>query len=152
MGEHALYARLLAQLLGVLSPLRQCFHFVPTDWRVQDYATQSGQCPAKPMSSLQLSAQLSKTPVAGASRTVPLEGGHPAEGFAANDIKTAKYNVATFVPIFFWEMFSRVAYLYFLLQARALCPTQHLIAQYAAGFVSSCYWHRSCTDRADVPA
>ena len=33
-----------------------------------------------------------------------------------NSIKTAKYNVITFVPIFLVEMFSRVAYLYFLAQ------------------------------------
>ena len=33
-----------------------------------------------------------------------------------NSIKTAKYNVATFLPIFLFEMFSRAAYLYFLLQ------------------------------------
>lgn len=30
---------------------------------------------------------------------------------------TAKYNIITFLPIFLFEMFSRVAYLYFLLQA-----------------------------------
>jgi hypothetical protein len=35
-----------------------------------------------------------------------------------NKVVTAKYNVATFLPIFLLEMFSRVAYLYFLLQAR----------------------------------
>ena len=37
-------------------------------------------------------------------------------GFVDNTIKTAKYNVATFLPIFLFEMFSRAAYLYFLLQ------------------------------------
>ena len=36
--------------------------------------------------------------------------------FVDNGIKTAKYNVATFLPIFLFEMFSRAAYLYFLLQ------------------------------------
>ena len=48
-------------------------------------------------------------------------------GFADNTIKTAKYNVATFLPIFLFEMFSRVAYLYFLLQARPrlAIPQQH---------------------------
>ena len=67
--------------------------------------------------------------MAGASRTVQLDGGRATEGFAANDIKTAKYNVATFLPKFLWEMFSRAAYLYFLFQVRAapgmpgaLCP------------------------------
>jgi len=64
-------------------------------------------------------AQLSKTPVAGASRTVQLDGGRAAEGFATNDIKTAKYNPATFLPKFLWEMFSRAAYLYFLFQVHA---------------------------------
>ena len=71
--------------------------------------------------------QLNKTPVAGASRTVQLEGGRAAEGFATNDIKTAKYNPATFLPKFLWEMFSRAAYLYFLFQVPAarltLTPT-----------------------------
>lgn len=33
-----------------------------------------------------------------------------------NGVKTAKYNVVTFLPIFLFEMFSRAAYLYFLLQ------------------------------------
>ena len=39
--------------------------------------------------------QLKKGAVADTSRTVPLEGGRPTEGFAANDIKTAKYNVSS---------------------------------------------------------
>lgn len=34
-----------------------------------------------------------------------------------NRVDTSKYNVATFLPIFLYEMFSRVAYFYFLLQA-----------------------------------
>jgi magnesium-transporting ATPase (P-type) len=34
-----------------------------------------------------------------------------------NRVVTSKYNVVTFLPIFLFEMFSRVAYLYFLLQA-----------------------------------
>lgn len=50
------------------------------------------------------------------SRTVPLDGGRATEGFAHNMIKTAKYNPITFLPIFLFEMFSRVAYLYFLFQ------------------------------------
>ena len=37
-----------------------------------------------------------------------------------NSIKTAKYNVITFVPTFLVEMFSRVAYLYFLAQVTPL--------------------------------
>ncbi len=34
-----------------------------------------------------------------------------------NRVTTSKYNVATFLPIFLFEMFTRVAYLYFLIQA-----------------------------------
>jgi len=40
-----------------------------------------------------------------------------AQHFASNAIKTAKYNAFTFLPRFLFEMFSRAAYLYFLLQA-----------------------------------
>lgn len=36
--------------------------------------------------------------------------------FESNRVVTSKYNVITFLPIFLFEMFSRVAYLYFLLQ------------------------------------
>lgn len=50
------------------------------------------------------------------SRTVMLEGGRPTPGFAHNGIKTSKYNPVTFLPIFLFEMFSRAAYLYFLIQ------------------------------------
>ena len=38
--------------------------------------------------------------------------------FESNRVVTSKYNIITFLPIFLFEMFSRVAYLYFLLQAR----------------------------------
>ena len=51
-------------------------------------------------------------------RIVHLSGGNEVEGLPVNSVKTAKYNVVTFLPIFLWEMFSRVAYLYFLLQVR----------------------------------
>eukprot|EP00210_Caulerpa_lentillifera_P006951 g6646.t1 len=37
--------------------------------------------------------------------------------FVNNSISTSKYNLVTFLPIFLFEMFSRVAYLYFLAQA-----------------------------------
>ncbi|CAD7701700.1 unnamed protein product [Ostreobium quekettii] len=37
--------------------------------------------------------------------------------FKNNSIRTSKYNVITFLPIFLFEMFRRAAYLYFLLQA-----------------------------------
>lgn len=36
----------------------------------------------------------------------------------SNKVVTSKYNPVSFLPIFLFEMFSRVAYLYFLLQAR----------------------------------
>ena len=37
--------------------------------------------------------------------------------FCGNDISTSKYTLITFLPIFLYEVFSRAAYLYFLLQA-----------------------------------
>ena len=55
-------------------------------------------------------------------RRVRLGPGGANEGHAGNSIRTAKYNVATFVPIFLWTMFSRVAYLYFLCQVGARRP------------------------------
>ena len=55
-------------------------------------------------------------------RTVLLEGGRPTPGFGHNGIKTAKYNPVTFAPIFLFEMFSRAAYLYFLIQVRQREP------------------------------
>lgn len=50
------------------------------------------------------------------NRAVRLDAGEATEGFCGNDIKTAKYNLVTFLPIFLCEVFSRAAYLYFLLQ------------------------------------
>ncbi|GAB4813241.1 hypothetical protein N2152v2_000287 [Parachlorella kessleri] len=41
----------------------------------------------------------------------------PLEEFETNRVVTSKYNVVTFLPRFLFEMFSRAAYLYFLLQA-----------------------------------
>ncbi len=41
----------------------------------------------------------------------------PLPNVASNRVVTAKYNIVTFLPIFLFEMFSRVAYLYFLFQA-----------------------------------
>lgn len=55
-------------------------------------------------------------------RIVKLEGGREVEGLQGNNVKTAKYNVVTFLPIFLFEMFSRIAYLYFMLQARRAPP------------------------------
>jgi hypothetical protein len=49
-------------------------------------------------------------------------GGHN-EGFVGNSIRTAKYNVLTFLPIFLLSMFSRVAYFYFLVQVSSQPPT-----------------------------
>lgn len=49
-------------------------------------------------------------------RTIFLDGGYANDGFCSNRVVTAKYNVVTFLPIFLFEMFSRLAYLYFLLQ------------------------------------
>lgn len=51
------------------------------------------------------------------SRLVHLGGG-ANEGFATNTVITHKYNPVTFLPIFLYQMFSRVAYLYFLGQVR----------------------------------
>ena len=45
------------------------------------------------------------------------ELGHPRT-FATNSVTTAKYNVATFLPRFLFEVFSQVAYFYFLVQVR----------------------------------
>ena len=53
------------------------------------------------------------------SRRVLLGPGAPNSHFQGNAITTSKYNIVTFLPIFLFVMFSRVAYLYFLLQARA---------------------------------
>ena len=46
--------------------------------------------------------------------------------FANNSVSTAKYDVffITFLPIFLFEVFSRVAYLYFLIQVRL--PTEEV--------------------------
>lgn len=41
----------------------------------------------------------------------------PDDEYSSNAVITAKYNVLTFLPIFLFKMFSRVAYLYFLFQA-----------------------------------
>ena len=56
------------------------------------------------------------------SRRVLLGPGAPSAHFQGNAITTSKYNILTFLPIFLFVMFSRVAYLYFLLQARPLLP------------------------------
>jgi hypothetical protein len=50
------------------------------------------------------------------TRVIQLGSANP--GYVGNTIKTSKYNVITFFPIFLFEMFSRAAYLYFLVQVR----------------------------------
>lgn len=57
------------------------------------------------------------------------------KGFANNRVRTAKYNVVTFLPLFLFEMFSRAAYFYFLCQVtsppwKRILPRRHPIATY----------------------
>jgi magnesium-transporting ATPase (P-type) len=47
----------------------------------------------------------------------PQAGDNPNTLLETNRVVTSKYNFVTFLPIFLFEMFSRVAYLYFLFQA-----------------------------------
>lgn len=56
--------------------------------------------------------------VARAIRVGPGEVQDEALQRASNRVVTAKYNAVTFLPRFLFEMFSRMAYLYFLLQVR----------------------------------
>lgn len=56
-------------------------------------------------------------PPPGQSRSIALNGGDVKTGFTGNSIRTSKYNLVTFLPKFLYEMFSRAAYLYFLIQA-----------------------------------
>ena len=51
------------------------------------------------------------------SRVVLLGPGARLPPAVGNAVRTAKYNPVTFLPRFLFEMFSRAAYLYFLLQA-----------------------------------
>jgi hypothetical protein len=51
------------------------------------------------------------------SRVVLLGPGARLPPAVSNAVRTAKYNPVTFLPRFLFEMFSRAAYLYFLLQA-----------------------------------
>lgn len=69
----------------------------------------------------------------GPSRVVHLGSSAVNEDFTGNVIKTAKYNVATFLPIFLFEMFSRAAYLYFLLQVLHLRAGKALLSQPPVG-------------------
>lgn len=49
-------------------------------------------------------------------RTIALDQGKQQPGHVNNHVVTAKYNVVTFLPKFLFEVFSRVAYMYFLVQ------------------------------------
>ena len=72
-------------------------------------------------------------------------GAPPCAHFQGNAITTSKYNILTFLPIFLFVMFSRVAYLYFLLQARFLLifkfKSQHLryLTSRARAWMHRCY-------------
>ena len=59
--------------------------------------------------------------------TIKIDRGNEVEGHVPNSIRTAKYNAITFLPIFLFEMFSRVAYLYFLAQVRFLLEKAHCL-------------------------
>ena len=50
-------------------------------------------------------------------REVLLNAGPQRRAFCDNSVSSAKYNTLTFLPRFLFEIFSRVAYLYFLMQA-----------------------------------
>ena len=43
--------------------------------------------------------------------------------FASNRVRTAKYNIFNFAPLFLFEMFSRAAYFYFLCQVGPTLPS-----------------------------
>lgn len=49
-------------------------------------------------------------------RTINLDRGRQHPGHINNHVITAKYNALTFLPKFLFEVFSRLAYLYFLVQ------------------------------------
>ena len=74
---------------------------------------------AKQLTSTMICLQKKQAPAE--NRAVRLDAGQATEGFCGNDIKTAKYNLVTFLPIFLCEVFSRAAYLYFLLQVIDMC-------------------------------
>lgn len=76
--------------------------------------------------------------------------------FCGNDIHTAKYNVVTFVPVFLFTMFSRVAYLYFLSQVRYPSSSQVFGRQWRKSSPSGmpCWFGRprqnTCSEAASI--
>lgn len=53
----------------------------------------------------------------------------PESKFKTNAIRTGKYDpyFITFVPIFLFDTFTRVAYIYFLIQVRPLTTSSHML-------------------------
>ncbi len=64
-----------------------------------------------------LPRQQPRTPKAAAPTGV--QSPPSAQQYAGNRVSTSKYNLATFLPVVLFEIFSSAAYLYFLLQVRA---------------------------------
>lgn len=58
-----------------------------------------------------------KVRVGEGERRIHVGTSQPEEGYCTNRVVTAKYNLLTFLPRFLYEMFTRAAYLYFLIQA-----------------------------------
>ncbi|KAK9806980.1 hypothetical protein WJX72_009386 [[Myrmecia] bisecta] len=88
------------------------------DWLSRSKARSGSSRLNKQDSKGAVSTGVGTSPSSRAVHMGPDEGGiNPNAGFGKNHIKTAKYNVVTFLPIFLFTMFSRVAYLYFLAQA-----------------------------------
>lgn len=50
------------------------------------------------------------------ARTVLLNGEKQPQTYVLNEIRTSKYGLVNFLPVFLFTMFRRVAYLYFLAQ------------------------------------
>jgi hypothetical protein len=78
-----------------------------------------GQQEQRPWEELDRETTSTSTSGEAESRPVRLGQGAHNAGFCSNSIYTAKYNLVTFLPIFLFTMFSRVAYLYFLAQVLA---------------------------------
>lgn len=74
----------------------------------------------------------------GDSRPVRMGPGALNRSFCGNAIHTAKYNVITFLPLFLFTMFSRVAYLYFLAQVGLMPLLLYILAQLGLMRASCC--------------